>query len=265
MRFLGKKQFSFVLLTLLTLSVFGQIPKRPNPPRLVNDFANKLSASEKDQLERKLVDFDNSTSVQICIVTTDSIGDYDITQFADQIGIEWGVGTKGKDNGVVIVVKPKVGQEKGKAWISVGYGLEGVIPDITAGQIVDNEMIPQFKKENYYAGLDSATNTIAKFASGEYTPSAYQKKHKKKSSNFIFIFAIIIIGVVFLLMKKMSGKSSNISSHGHGNSLFWILTMLMMNSGGRGGGGFGGGSSGGGDFGGFGGGDFGGGGAGGEW
>ncbi len=259
-----KKYFSLLLLILMTAFAFGQIPDRPNPPRLVNDFANLLSSSEKAQLEQKLVGYDKSMSIQICIVTTESLGDRDITQFADEIGESWGVGTKGKDNGVVIVVKPKKGEEKGKAWISVGYGLEPVIPDATAGRIVDNDMIPYFKDKQYYVGLDSATNTIAKFAAGEYTPGSYEKKHKKSGSS-IFIFAIIIIGVVFILIKVFSGKSSNISSRGHNDGFFWLILMLFMNGGGGRGGGFGGGSSGGSDFGGFGGGSFGGGGAGGEW
>jgi len=264
-RSLFVRQMGLVFFLFLSLSGFSQIPPRPNPPALVNDFANIFSGTERNQLEKKLVDFDNSSSVQICIVTTFSLGEYGIDQFADELGEKWGVGTKGKDNGIVIVVKPKQGDEKGQARISVGYGLEGVIPDASAGQIVDYDMIPQFEKKNYYAGLDSATNSIIKFASGEYTPANYKKKHQK-SSSFMFIFAIIIIGVVFLLMTILSKKNSNISGQGksNGNGLFWMLTMLLMSGGGGRGGGFGGGSSGG-DFGGFGGGSFGGGGASGSW
>lgn len=259
-----KATLLFSVLGFFSCTLFGQIPPRPNPARLVNDFANVLSLNERDQLERKLVDIDNTTSVQICIVTTYSLGDYDITQFADELGEKWGVGTKGKDNGVVIVVKPKEGKSLGEARISVGYGLEGVIPDATAGQIVDNEMISRFKNDQYYAGLDSATSTIAKFASGEYNASNYKKKTKKNGS-FMALFAIIIIGIVVLLMKVSSSKNSNISSKGDNNGILWLLLMMFMSSGGgRGGGGFGGGSSGGG-FGGFGGGSFGGGGASGSW
>ena len=256
-----------LLFLVITLSGFSQIPPRPNPPVLVNDFANLLSQSERDQLERKLVDFDKSTSVQICIITTYSLGDYGIDQFADELGEKWGVGTKGKDNGVVIVVKPKSQEAKGEARVSVGYGLEGVIPDATAGQIVDYDMIPQFKEHKYFAGLDSATNTIAKFASGEYTPTSYESKHQQKSS-WLYLIPFLAIGFIFILMKVLSRRGgSGISNRGGSNdSLFWILTALFMSGGGRGGsgGGFGGGSSDSG-FGGFGGGSFGGGGASGSW
>lgn len=264
MRKIYKHLTLIILLGLISTTLVGQIPPRPNPPKLVNDFANVMSVSERDQLEKKLVELDNSTSVQICIVTTYSLGEYDITQFADELGEKWGVGRKGNDNGVVILVKPKEANSKGEARISVGYGLEGVIPDATAGQIVDNDMITQFQKGEYYAGLDNATTTISKFASGEFTPGSYKKQHKKNGSSMMF-FAIIIVGVVYLLMRIFSGKNSNISSKGDSNGILWLLLMMFASGGGRGGGGFGGGSSGGGGFGGFGGGSFGGGGASGSW
>lgn len=251
---------------LVVVSGFSQIPERPNPHRLVNDYANKLSQTERDQLEQKLVEIDNKTSNQICVILTNSLGEYGIDQFADELGEKWGVGTKGKDNGIVIVVKPKTAASKGEARISVGYGLEGVIPDATAGQIVDYDMIPQFKKENYYAGIDSAVNSITKFASGEYTQDSYRKMHHKGSSGLIF-FPILAIAFLYFLMRVLSRKKgASIGSRGSDNSLLWLITMMMMNSGSRGGsgGGFGGGSSGGG-FGGFGGGSFGGGGASGSW
>jgi uncharacterized protein len=235
---------------------------------LVNDYANKLSQTERDLLEQRLVEIDNKTSNQICVIITNSLGEYGIDQFADELGEKWGVGTKGKDNGVVIVIKPKTAATNGEARISVGYGLEGVIPDATAGQIVDYDMIPQFKNENYFAGIDSAVNSITKFASGEYTQDSYRKKHHKGSSGLI-LFPILAIAFLYFLMRVLSRKKgASIGSRGSDNSLLWLITMMMMSGGGRGGsgggGGFGGGSSGGG-FGGFGGGSFGGGGASGSW
>lgn len=259
------KKISVVLLFMaLSLSSFAQLPDLPSPLRLVNDYAKKLSQSENDQLEQKLVALDKSTSVQICVVIINTLGEYGIDQFGDELAMKWHIGAKGKDNGVLIVVKPKTLESKGEARISVGYGLEAVIPDATAGQIVDYDMIPQFKQENYYAGIDGAVNSITKFASGEFTPSSYKKKHEK-SSSLLFLFPIFALIFIYFLMRLSSRKKgTNIGSNGsNNNSLLWILAMLFMNSGG-GRGGFGGGSSDSG-FGGFGGGDFGGGGASGSW
>ena len=74
---------------------------------------------------------------------------YDINDYAARLGEKWGVGQKGKDNGIVILIKPKSGREKGEVAISVGYGLEGVVPDITASRIIRNEIIPAFQADNY--------------------------------------------------------------------------------------------------------------------
>jgi len=139
-----KRTFLFLWIFLTGFAVFSQdgIPDKPQPPRLVNDFAAVLSPAETNALEQKLLHFNDSTSTQIVIVTVNDLGGDDITDFADRLGEKWGVGQKGKNNGIVVLIKPTGGQGQRKARISVGYGLEGVIPDATARKIVDNEMIP---------------------------------------------------------------------------------------------------------------------------
>ncbi|MGE5394267.1 MAG: TPM domain-containing protein, partial [Candidatus Saccharibacteria bacterium] len=87
-----------VLLVVFAFAVFAQdIPERPNPPRLVNDLANVLSDQEEQQLEFELVEFDNSTTTQITIVTVPTLGDYEISDFAFRLGEKWGVGRKEKN------------------------------------------------------------------------------------------------------------------------------------------------------------------------
>lgn len=109
------------------------LPEPMSPRRLVNDFAGLLSDSQRQALERKLVDFDRETSTQIAVVTVDDLGDYAPSDFAQRLHDKWGVGREGKNNGILVLVKPSVPGSRGEAYISVGYGLEGVIPDITAG------------------------------------------------------------------------------------------------------------------------------------
>jgi uncharacterized protein len=108
-----KSFYLFALLVLFcTISinrVFSQnIPERPNPPRLVNDFAGMLKSEEVNMLEQKLVAFDDSTSTQIAIVIVPSLGGYDKADYSQRLGEKWGVGQKGKNNGVLILVKPKM-------------------------------------------------------------------------------------------------------------------------------------------------------------
>jgi len=244
------------------------IPARPVPPRLVNDFAGVLSGAEVQRLEQKLVEFNDSTSTQIVVVLVKSLNGYDKNEFARLIGEQWGVGQKGKNNGAVVIVKPKYRNEKGEAAIQTGYGLEGAIPDALAKRIVENEMIPNFKNGNYYAGIESATSTMISLAKGEFTGDQYSKKNKKKNSPFGLLIPLIIIGVVFMLMRSSRAQGMSVGKSIPFWTAFWLLGSMGRGHSGTwndfssGSGGFGGG---GGGFGGFGGGSFGGGGAGGSW
>ena len=149
------KKYIYNLLLLLiccNLSLSSNdLPDRPSPPRLVNDFTNLLSAEEALNLERKLVDFNRQTSTQIAIIIVNDLLGYDRAEYTYGIGEKWGVGQKGKDNGIVIMVKPKTPTSGGQTFIAPGYGLEAVVPDAIAKRIMENEMIPEFKANNYYA------------------------------------------------------------------------------------------------------------------
>ncbi|MBK7133482.1 MAG: TPM domain-containing protein [Bacteroidales bacterium] len=249
--------------------IFAQdIPDRPNPPRLVNDFAGLLTANEINSLERKLVSFNDSTTTQIAIVIVKTLSGYDKSDYAQRLGEKWGIGQKGSNNGVLILVKPKTSDSNGEVFIAPGYGLEGVIPDITCGEIVDYEILPAFRIEDYFGGLNNATSTIMSLARGEFSAEQYGMSGRKSSGKGMpvgFIIFIIIIIIAVISGKKGGSNNKNISS---GGLPLWLL-LSMMNSG-RGShsgswGGFSGGGSSGGGFGGFGGGSFGGGGAGGSW
>jgi uncharacterized protein len=266
----ARSLLTMVLIFLSGLSALSaqDIPDRPVPPRLVNDFAGILGSDEANRLEMKLVRFNDSTSTQITVVTVKTLNGYDYIDYAQRLGQKWGVGQKGTNNGLVILVKPKYANEKGEACIQTGYGLEGILPDITCKRIVDNEMIPRFKEGNYYAGLDAATTTIISISRHEYTADQYNKRTQKKP--YGILVPIIILAIIIFWIRANRGGGM----HSVGKNLPFWATMFMLGSMGRGstsgswgdfqsgGGGFGGG---GGGFGGFGGGSFGGGGAGGSW
>jgi len=266
------KQILFILfLSVFTFSVFAQdIPEKPNPPRLVNDLANVLSEQELQQLESELVQFNDQTSTQIAIVTVPSLNGYEISDFSFKLGEKWGVGQKDKNNGIVIVFKPKTNNEKGGVFVAVGYGLEGIIPDAVANRnVVDHEMIPRFREGDIYGGLSAGTKVLKSLALQEYTATDYQKKTSgnKKSEKGGGGFILVVLIIIVLVSIFKGGRGGGYSSRG---SLPFWLAMGLLGSGNRGGGSFGGfsggsGGFGGGGFGGFGGGMSGGGGAGGSW
>ena len=265
------QQIIFASLLLILAPIVAQdIPDPPSPPRLVNDYTGILKPNQINHLERKLVNFDDSSSSQIVVLLVKSLNGLTKEEFADRVGEKWGAGQKGKNNGIVVLVKPKYGNERGQARISVGYGLEGVIPDALAKRIVEQEMIPYFNNDDYFTGLNQATTTLISLAKGEFTADQYKKK--TSGSPFGALVPIIIIIIIILFMRRNSGNHYTTGSKG---TSIWTALWLASMMGGRGGGGswgdfrsgggsFGGGGGGGG-FGGFGGGSFGGGGAGGSW
>lgn len=265
--------FTFLLILLVVpFSVNGSaqdIPGKPVPPRLVNDFAGILTRQEINALENKLVAFNDSTTTQIAIVTVEDLRGYEVADYAQRLAEKWGIGQKGSNNGMLILIKPKTAASGGEVAIEQGYGLEGVIPDLICGQIIDNEIIPAFKKEQYYKGLDNATNTLMALARGEFPADKY--KGTKKNDLGALVPFIIFIVILIIVMSMRSGGGKNQRHISNKGLPLWLL-LSMMNSGRgsqrgswggfSGSGGFGGG---GGGFGGFGGGSFGGGGASGSW
>ena len=258
-----------VFLLLSSLGFAQKIPARPNPPRLVNDFADILTDKQERALEQKLVAYNDSTSTQICVVTVKSLNGTTSDDFAYQIGETWGVGTK-NNNGVVILVKPKTADELGDVSIQVGYGMEPYITDAVNYGIRTKEMIPAFKENDYYKGIDNAVNAIIGLASGAYKSDKYTSKSDDDDDALGTFVGILFL--IFILVILSAGKNKNGNSGGKGG--FWrgLLWGILLSNTRRGGGvGSWGGSSGGswggssGGFGGFGGGHFGGGGGSSKW
>ncbi|WP_462251471.1 TPM domain-containing protein [Ferruginibacter sp.] len=257
------KHIFFLLLVFIAAQTLGQnIPDRPNPPKLVNDNLGLLTGEQQQTLEQKLLEFEKRTSNQIAIVTTNDMAGMDAGDYAVEIGKKWGVGNKNFNNGVVFLVYRSKDNNTRKVFIASGIGLEGVLPDYTASEIVNNEVIPYLKGGDFYHALDNGTDAIIKATEGKYkAPAGYGKRKSLPLSKIIFVIVLIIIFLA-ISSKGGGGGGSYMSRRGYRGftgPIFWPGSS-------SGGGGWGGGgSSGGGGFGGFGGGGFGGGGAGGDW
>ncbi|MEO8721484.1 MAG: TPM domain-containing protein [Ginsengibacter sp.] len=265
-----KKLFLLLFLFISFQSVFSQkIESKPVPPMAVNDFANLLEPFQKQSLEQKLRSYNDSTSSAIVIITVPDLQGYDIAEVSLKYLRDWGIGVKGKNNGVVILVS----KNDHKARIETGYGMEGVLPDILAKQIIDQRMIPFFKNNDYYSGFENAVDAIIQAAAGEFKADPNAQKKNNVTIGKIIPLVIIFLVIVFLFSGKGGGGGgSYMSRKGSrsflGSALPWFLLGNILGGGGRGGGGgggFGGGGFGGGGFGGFGGGGGGGGGASGGW
>jgi uncharacterized protein len=258
-----KKLFfiSFLLFSIGALAqVENAVPAAPSPARLVVDFTkgkNFITSEQTAFLEKKLVAFDDSTSNQVAVVIVESLGGYSANEYATALGRKWGLGGKQNNNGVVVLISIEPGNRD--AYIAIGYGLEGAIPDITAKSIVDNFLIPNLRNGDHFRALDETTDAIIKAAAGEYTaPTGYGSGKNSGFGLKEIIIAIIVIGMIIISMISKGNNGGGYASR-RGYQGWWGPTTW-------GGGGWSGGSGGGGGgFGGFGGGSFGGGGSGGKW
>lgn len=246
-----RKIFFALAITLVFSSVLfsKEIPKKPVPFRLLVDNAGVLSQTEYQTLSYKLLVFYDSTSTQICIVIDKSLEGEDEFDYSQRLAQAWGIGQKEHNNGLLIYIAI---QEK-RVRIQVGYGLEPVITDAKSKEAIEEYMRPEFRKGNYFAGLDNATNFLIRLADKEFPVDKFARKPiKKPITKYLPTLIIILLFIIFSGIFNRRNRGNKRTGWGP-----FVAGTGMF--GGFGGGGFGGGGGG------FGGGSFGGGGAGGGW
>jgi uncharacterized protein len=254
-------KYILALVCLLAAALSYAVPSRPSPQRLVNDLAKIFTPDQVSRLENTLVAFDDSTSNQIVVVTVNDLEGYDASEYATRIGLNWGVGSEQFNNGIVLLVKPKTYDSAGQVFIAVGYGLEGAIPDAYAKRIIENELIPNFRINDYYAGVEAACDVLMKLASGEISEP---RGADEEDAFFEMIITLFVIGLlIFCIIIVVSQGNNNDHNSGGGRRTIYVGPIITSGRSYGGGSSFGSGFGGG--FGGFGGGSFGGGGAGGSW
>jgi len=250
LRSLLKTKTMLWILILAAYSTFAQ-PKIPTISQYATDLTNTLSSSELNQLNSELKKFDDKTSNQVVFLMINSLEDYPIEMYTNEVAEKNKIGTKQNDNGVLFCVV----KNDRKMRIEVGYGLEGALPDALASSIIRNEIRPYFKRDDYYSGVVAGLSAIVSATMGEYTRTNRPDQNDDGGGRFPWGYLIFIILIL-------------IFGRGGRGGLSGLLLLSALGGGGRGYGGssgFGGsGGFGGGGFSG-GGGGFGGGGASGGW
>jgi uncharacterized protein len=273
------KQYRYLLsLSLLfiffccsqTLSAQFEIPTKPKfQTSVYDDYIQLLTPSEKKDLERKLIQYSDTTSTQIVVAIISSTDGENINYLGTQWAHSWGIGQAKEDNGVFILLA----KDDRKIAISTGYGVEHLLTDAMSRRIIEKDIIPYFKQNDYYGGLNRGADAIFEVLTGEYQGSRQTESKGSSSIPFFMIIFIIILVIIIANSKnkrggKGGGKRKNRSI---GSSI--LNAIILSHAGRRGygsgsgsfGGSSGGGFGGGGFGGGFGGGGFGGGGASGGW
>ncbi len=245
-----------LMAVVLVVAVSGYVcakrAKFPRPRGYVGDFAGVIPSNHKQNIEKLAMELERKTSVEIAVVTVNDLNGMDLEGYAADLFEEWGIGKKGKDNGLLLLLAMK----ERKAKIEVGYGLEGIIPDGLAGDIIRQKMLPAFREGRFGLGLFNAAavsaGLIAKDSGVELSflngiPEEYYRMSGKKTAKNTVLGKLLYLLFLFLVF---------------GGRMIFFPMLLGGGFWSGGGGGFGGG---GGGFGGFGGGMSGGGGASGSW
>jgi uncharacterized protein len=237
----------------------------PLPARHFTDAANIVSRAAADRLDAKLREFERQTSNQVLVAIYPTMqSDSSIEDYTYRVAEKWGIGGKGRNNGVVLFVFPR----DRRMFMQVGYGLEGALPDALAKQIIEREIAPRFRAGDYDGGLSAAVDAIMAATKGEY--KAAPKKDVGGKSVVLAVFVVVVVIIILIIAARSRGPTIYTGGgrrRGRRGGYGGGWPIFIPTGGGGGGGGWSGGgwSSGGG--GGFsaGGGSFGGGGAGGSW
>lgn len=242
-----------LFLLLFSAQLFAQEGIPAKPAGYILDEAGLLNPEEENALEQKMRGYADSTSTQFAIVLVNSTNGRDPYDYAIDIGKGWGVGQKGKNNGVVILVA----MQDRKLRIVTGRGIEDILPDAICKRIINRILKPSFKAGAYYQGLEEATTEMMRRASGEFK-NEDSGEEPQGIPPFLIIFLLLVL---ISIIKAIRNRGGGGGPGSRGGGMFFPPIFLGGGDYGRGGSGGGGGF----DFGGFGGGDFGGGGAGGDF
>jgi uncharacterized protein len=241
-------QWLLLLALILATPALASEPKFPALTGRVVDDAGVLDASTQSQLTDMLAAHESATGEQVVVVTLDSLQGFSIEDFGYQLGRYWRIGQKGKNTGALLIVVPK----ERKVRIEVGYGLEGQLTDATSRTIIENDILPSFKRGDFNAGVLAGTSSILKVlgGTGELQPSnaesATSSAANDDSGSAWPVILFVAIWLIVIMLRRRTGSGFAPRSYGY-----------------YGGGGFPSGGGGGGFSGG--GGSFGGGGASGSW
>ncbi|CAM4155318.1 TPM domain-containing protein [Zobellia nedashkovskayae] len=243
-----------------------QIPDKPKEQTSVYDYINLLSAGQKQTLEQKLIHYSDSTSTQIVVAIISSTEGENINFLGAQWGDKWGIGQADDDNGILILLA----RDDRRIAINTGYGVESRLTDALSRRIIDQAIVPYFKQNDYYGGLNAGSDAIFQALNGEFKEDrSFDDGGSFPLGKFLPFIIFFVILMILSNRNKRGGGGKNGGKRGNGLDLWDIIILSNMGrsggSGSFGGGGFGGGSGGGGFGGGFGGGGFGGGGASGGW
>lgn len=223
-------------LLLLWATALQAAPDFPALSGRVVDEAALMSRKQAHQLTQQLAAFEKRSGIQLVVVSVDNLQGETIEEYGYQLGRHWGIGQKGKNNGVLLLIA----QDERKVRIEVGYGLEGDLPDAIAANIIHGRILPAFKRGDMVAGIMAGSQSIMQVLAGNYQPLEQPKKDPLDGP---WLFILVVIAMIVLHNLRGGGGGSG----GRRRATYTAGGLGSSSFGNRSGGGF---SGGGGSFGG---------------
>ena len=191
-----------ILIIFLITEIKSEKLDNLKPLNFVSDYAEIISEENEIRLNNLIKRFEKATGIEIAVVTLESIGDLSIEEAAVKIFEKWGIGKKGKDNGILVILALK----ERKVRIEVGYGLEGIITDSLAGSILDSYGIPYFSKnqfdEGFYKIVSAIIFYISKKIGVNFNIEGLDEKEFSISDNSWNLWTVFIIFfIIFILLR----------------------------------------------------------------
>jgi uncharacterized protein len=228
---MGFLQTSLAVLCFWVLAILpARAQNLPSPTSYVSDFAQIFSSQFKADLNQRLAKLETDTTNQIAVVTVDSLEDMAIEDYAVRLFEKWQIGQKSKDNGLLLLIAPKERQMR----IEVGYGLEPVITDGRAGEIIRNDLTPQFKANDYEKGVSQAIDRIESYLAN---PSSEEPSSSPSGSSgniftaimglFITLFFLYIVFPLLLIPVYLAAFLARSKSYYLGGILGFILGLIF--------------------------------------
>lgn len=225
----SKLKFFFIIqYFLVPISGFAlDVPPHTNQ---VIDLAHVLSSNEQQILEGSLRHFQNEYGPQLQVLTIPSLQGEPIESYSIKVVDQWKLGDKKKDDGLLLLVVPEDRQTR----IEVGQGLEGVLPDVLAGRIIRDVMIPYFKKNQYYVGISAGLQAIASRLGGTLKdvphPTSPQRQQQGSVSSGLILLLFIFIFFIFPRFLTSSFRRSPYSNENHTNFLIGFILGEILGS-----------------------------------
>jgi uncharacterized protein len=221
-----KRIAAFVLALLLCVPVFAQVavPELTSP---VVDLTNTLSPSQRSQIEQKIRTFYERKGAQVQVLLVPTTQPEAIEQFSIRVVEAWKLGRRGTDDGVLLLIA----KDDRAVRIEVAYGLEGALPDVLAGRIVEQVIVPRFRNGQFYEGINEAVDRIIAVIDGEPLPEPERRARAPSDQGIGSALPVLLMVMIFggnVLRRMLGGVGGAATAAGLAGFLVWLLTSVLL-------------------------------------